>query len=54
MEDDFPKKGKINEDEPLYRMLNSEDHIISSYILDRLMDQHMIPDPSGSFVPKIL
>ncbi|KAH0707780.1 hypothetical protein KY290_011743 [Solanum tuberosum] len=40
---------EIDEGEPLYEILNSEDHIISSDILDNSMDQEMIFGPSGSY-----
>ena len=49
LENDFPKKDKIGEVEPLYKILNSEHHVILSNILDNSMDQNMIPDPSGSY-----
>ncbi|KAH0776645.1 hypothetical protein KY290_008056 [Solanum tuberosum] len=38
LENDFPKKGEIDEVEPLYEMLNSEDQEKLSYILDKSMD----------------
>jgi len=49
LENDFPKKGEIGEVEPLYEMLNSEDQVMLSNILDNSMDQEMIPGPSGSY-----
>ncbi|KAH0652494.1 hypothetical protein KY289_030172 [Solanum tuberosum] len=49
LENDFPKKGEIDEVEPLYKMLNSEDQIMLSNILDNSMDQEMILGPSGSY-----
>ncbi|KAH0671590.1 hypothetical protein KY289_026083 [Solanum tuberosum] len=49
LENDFPKKGEIDEVEPLYEMLNSENQIMLSNILDNSMDQEMIPGPSGSY-----
>ncbi|KAK4737179.1 hypothetical protein R3W88_000876 [Solanum pinnatisectum] len=49
LETDFPKKVEIDEVEPLYEILNSEDQAMLSDILDNSMDQEMIPGPSGSY-----
>ncbi|KAH0776342.1 hypothetical protein KY290_007753 [Solanum tuberosum] len=49
LEKDLTKKGEIDEVEHLYAMLNSEDQIMLSNILDNSMDQEMIPGPSGSY-----
>ena len=39
----------MNESQPLYKKLTSEDQIMLSNILDNLMDQEMIPGPGGSY-----
>ncbi|KAH0658182.1 hypothetical protein KY289_026930 [Solanum tuberosum] len=49
LKNDFPRKGEIDEVDPLYEILNLEDHVMLSDIFDNLKDQEMIPDPSGSY-----
>ncbi|KAH0679228.1 hypothetical protein KY284_020313 [Solanum tuberosum] len=49
LENVFPKKGEIDEVEPLYEILNSEDQAMLSDILDNSKDQEMIPSPSMSY-----
>lgn len=48
LEYDFPKKGEIDEVEPLYEMSNLEDLLMLPNKFDNLMDQETIPGSSGS------
>jgi len=45
----FFQKGETKDSESLYKMTNSKDQIMSSHILDKPMDQEMVPGPCGSF-----
>ncbi|PHT58691.1 hypothetical protein CQW23_01054 [Capsicum baccatum] len=48
LENNFSKKGEIKENEPHYEMLNSDDQIMSSDMLDYSIEQEMTVVPSGS------
>ena len=39
----------LGEVKPLYEILNLEDQVIFSDILDNSMDKEMIPSPNGSY-----